>query len=306
METFTDKAERLERIRRSLRRAYGEMERPPVTHPVEHAVRTVLSEEATREEVEAAMDRIRDHFVDFNDLRVSRPREIREVLGEAYPRSSHKARVIPRLLDQVFKRHNSMVWDFLEGMGKIEARTFFEQLEEVRPFLAATMARDCVEAHAFPVDRDVGRVLGRLHLVRTDSDSEADMQAFLERAVNSNRAWQLHALLKRLAEEVCVVGEPLCPKCPLRRTCPTAEEMAARRARKRKAAKKKKATKKKKAKRSRKTTGKGQAASRGRSAGAGGGKAPARKSAKGKAANRAKKKPKQAARRKTARRRKRS
>jgi len=301
METFTEKTKRLERIRRSLKRAYGEVERPPVTHPVEHAVRTVLSEEATREEVEAAMERIREHFVDFNDLRVSRPREIREVLGEAFPRASHKARVIPRLLDQVFKRHNSMVWDFLETMGKIEARQFFEQLEEVRPFVAATMARDCVEAHAFPVDCDVGRVLGRLGLVDTETDSEADMQAFLERAVKSDRAWELHAFIKRLAETTCVVGEPQCAKCPLRRTCPTAEEMAARRARKRKAAKKKEA------KRSRKRAGKPKTASRGRSARAGGAeKAPARKSAKGKPADRAKKKPKRAARRKTARRRKRS
>jgi len=240
METFTEKAKRLEHIRQRLKRAYGEMARPPLTHPVEHAVWTVLSEEAARSDVDEALERIRDHFIDFNDLRVSRPREIREVLGEDFPRAGYKARVIPRLLDQVFKRHNSMVWDFLERMGKIETREFFERLEEVRPFVAATLARDCAGAHAFPVDRDVGRVLGRLGLVDIETDSEAQMQAFLERAVKSDRAWQLHALLKRLAEDACLVGEPKCSACPLKKTCPTGEQRAARRRRRKKAAAKKK------------------------------------------------------------------
>ncbi|MFO8012097.1 MAG: hypothetical protein R6X20_02210 [Phycisphaerae bacterium] len=246
METFTDKAKRLDRIRKALKRTYGEVERPPVTHPVEHAVRTVLAEEATRAGADAAMDRIRDHFIDFNDLRVSRPREIRDVLGDDFPRAGSKARVIPRLLDQVFKRHNSMVWDFLEEMGKIECREFFEALEEVRPYVAATMARDCAGAHAFPVDRDIGRVLGRLGLVDIDSDSETDMQAFMERAVKSEQAWDLHALLRRLAEEVCLVDEPRCKACPLKTMCPTAERRAEERKRTR--TKKKAAAKKKKKK----------------------------------------------------------
>ena len=249
MLTFTDKAKRLERIRKALKRKYGDIERAPVTHPVEHAVRTVLQEEVTRAEVDAAMDRIRDRFIDYNDLRVSRPREIRDVLGDDFRRAGAKARVIPRLLDQVFKRHNSMVWDFLEEMGKIECRDFFEALEEVRPYVAATLARDCADAHTFPVDRDVGRALGRLGLVDPDSDSEADMQAFMERAVTSDHAWELHALLRRLAEDVCVVGEPKCSACALKTMCPTAEQRAAARKRKKKApTKKKKASGKKGAK----------------------------------------------------------
>jgi len=277
MPTFTEKTKRLERARRALKRAYGDVAAAPVTHPVEHAVRTVLSEEATEGEVEAALERIRDVFIDWNDLRVSRPRDIRDVLGDSFPRASYKARVIPRLLDQVFKQHNSMVWDFLEGMGKIEAREFFERLEEVRPFVAATMARDCVDAHAFPVDRDVGRVLARLGLVDLETDSETEMQAFMERAVKSTQAWELHALLKRLAQAACVPSTPKCSKCPLKKTCPTAEALAA----KRKAGRKKKAAGKKATKKAGKKPAKG---------GAGRKKKAASKSTKGKAAGRAKKK----------------
>ena len=111
MPSFTDKVRRLERMRLALRRRYGEPPRLAVMHPVEHALRVILAEETTAAEADKALARIRQHFVDLNDLRVSRPREIREVLGQDFPRSTQKARVIPRLLDQIFKQHNSMVWD---------------------------------------------------------------------------------------------------------------------------------------------------------------------------------------------------
>jgi len=222
MPNFTDKARRLDRIRLALRRRYGQPAAAVITHPVEHALRAVLSEEATDDQVDQAMERIRKHFVDLNDLRVSRPREIRDVLGTNFPRSGHKARVIPRLLDQVFKQHNSMVWDFLEKMGKVEARAYFEKLEDVRPFVAAVIARDCAEAHAVPVDNDVARVLGRLGIVDPGTQSESGMQAFLERAVKASRAYEVHALVKRFAADVCLVGTPRCAACALVGGCRSA------------------------------------------------------------------------------------
>jgi endonuclease III len=223
MAGFADKVKRLERIRGALRRRYGPPAPPaPVANPLEHTMRAILAEETTAAETEAAMGRLRSHFVDWNDLRVSRPREIREILGANFPRSGHKARVIPRLLDQVFKQHNSMVWNFLEEMGKVQTRAYFEKLEDVRPFVAAVIARDCVGAHAFPADNDVARVLGRLGIVDPSKESETQMQAMLERAVKANRVYETHALVKRLAEDLCIVGTPLCAACPLNPMCPSA------------------------------------------------------------------------------------
>jgi endonuclease-3 len=253
MPSFTDKVRRLERMRLALRRRYGEPPRLAVTHPVEHALRAILAEETTAAEADKALARIREHFVDLNDLRVSRPREIREVLGQDFPRSTQKARVIPRLLDQIFKQHNSMVWDFIEAMGKVETRTYFQKLEEVRPFVAAVIARDCAGAHAFPVDSDVARVLSRIGVVDSADLSEREMQAFLERAIKANRIYELHWLIKRLGEASCLVESPRCTECLLIAVCPSAvktpreksakrkKKPAAKRAGARRAAKSKKA-----------------------------------------------------------------
>jgi endonuclease III len=221
--TFADKSRRLERVRQALKRRFGEQAKPTVTHPTEYAIRIILCEEATPEQAEKALDRLRKGFVDWNDLRVSRLREIRDVLGTDFPRASYKARVIPRLLDQVFKDHNSMVWDFLETMGKVEARAYFEKLEDVRPFVAATMARDCAEAHTFPVDNDISRTLGRVGVVQPGKETEAELQAFLERAVKSTRALEVHQLLKRLAQEFCGAEDRLCIRCVLKNMCPSVD-----------------------------------------------------------------------------------
>jgi endonuclease III len=260
MPNFADKVRRLERVRLTLRRRYGQPQPVAITHPVEHALRTILSEEATSEQVEQAMVRIRRHFMDLNDLRVSRPREIRDVLGPNFPRSGQKARVMPRILDQVFKQFNSMVWDFLHEMGKVEARAYFEKLEDVRPFLAAVMARDCTGAHAFPVDVDVVRVLGRLGILDPSTHSEAEMQALLERAVKANRAHELHWVVKRLAEDHCTAPEAVCVGCAVFKMCPSATLPSRGKAKKVKAAAPKAApAKKKPAKSAGKSKGKAKA-----------------------------------------------
>jgi len=220
---FADRVRRLDRVRLALRRRYGDPPRIAVTHPVEYAIRIILSEEATADQVDRAVERLRRAFVDWNDLRVSRLREVRDVLGVDFPRSSYKARVIPRLLDQVFKEHNSMVWDFLEALGKVGTRSYFEKLEDVRPFVAAALARDCAGAHAFPADHDIVRVLGRLGVVAADQETETEVQAFLERAVKSTRACQTHQLLKQFAEDVCTVEGPKCVRCVVAALCPSME-----------------------------------------------------------------------------------
>lgn len=258
MTTFSEKARRLDRARLALKRRYGDAPKLMLTHPVEHILRAILSEEATASQVEQAMRRLREQFVDWNDLRASRPREIREALGPDFPGVGHKGRVIPRLLDQVFKRHNSMVWDFMEAMGKVATRAFFESLEEVRPFVAATIARDCTGAHTFPVDRDIARVLGRLGILDPEAASETRMQAFLERAVKSTRAYETHYLVKHLAEDLCLPETPVCSQCPLSKKCPSAvlQPKGRRAGRKRPApAKKRPQTKKKRAARKRAAPG---------------------------------------------------
>ncbi|MDP6381493.1 MAG: hypothetical protein QF662_09130, partial [Phycisphaerae bacterium] len=243
--TFTQKANLLRQLHRLLKKRYGAREFHKPIHPVEHAVAAILWEQATSEQVEAAMNRLRRAFVDWNEVRVSRPREIREVLG-SLPRAASKAEQIPLILHEVFMQHHSMCWsEFLEKMGKRQMREFFEKIPGLRHYVAATIARDFAGAHAFPIDLDLHRVLVRLGILAPEI-SEPEAQAFMERAVKNAHTYELHALLKHLAETLCKSNRPKCSRCPLRAKCPS---MVVEKKRKRKApAKARKVVKKKTAK----------------------------------------------------------
>ncbi|MDK1030474.1 MAG: hypothetical protein QGD94_00530 [Planctomycetia bacterium] len=260
--SFTQKANRIRLLHQLLRRRLGAREFHKPIHPVEHAVKAVLWELATAEQVESTMNKMRRSFVDWNEVRVSRPREIREVLG-SLPGAAAKAEQIPLLLHEVFLRQHSMFWtDFLENMSKREMRDFFSGISGLRRYIAAVMARDYAGMHAFPVDADIHRVLVRLGIFAPGMP-EREAHGFMERAVKSKQAYEVHALLRELAERLCVADNPLCSRCPLRQKCPSAEmfikqkatrtlkarrDKAKRAAAKKNAAAKKKAAKKKAAK----------------------------------------------------------
>jgi endonuclease-3 len=70
----------------------------------------------------------------------------------------------------------------------------------------------------------------RLGIAEPDMELSA-IRSLLERAVPKNRGQEFGDLLEELANDTCVAVEPDCPRCELRKGCPTAatrkEEAAA-------------------------------------------------------------------------------
>jgi len=70
------------------------------------------------------------------------------------------------------------------------------------------------------VDAPALRALRRLGV----ADEEADipsLRGVLERAVPKNRGAEFVELIEQLAHDTCVEGEPDCPRCELKKICPT-------------------------------------------------------------------------------------
>jgi adenine-specific DNA glycosylase len=74
---------------------------------------------------------------------------------------------------------------------------------------------------AIPVDDDTRRVLVRLGSTAPVTDIPT-LRAMLDRAVSKNRGVEFLDLIEDLAHDTCVAGEPDCPRCELRKICPTA------------------------------------------------------------------------------------
>jgi len=219
----------MEKVYRTLRKAYGRQAEEAAEDVAQQLLKFILLEESSAAAVADGLQRIRQHFVDLNELRVSFPKEIAEVLPEI-PHIHRKASCIARAFNGMFLKHNTMNWDFLRTLPVRDLRQKFEKLNGGDPVLGAAAVMLLSSGHAIPADADIRRTLGRLG-VAEEGESIADLQAFLERAISRERGYETWALLHRLGEKVCVVGEPLCGKCPLRTFCSTGKaRLAARKA----------------------------------------------------------------------------
>ena len=82
------------------------------------------------------------------------------------------------------------------------------------------MIQQALGGHAIPVDEPARRVLERLGVADAETDNPT-LRAVLERAVPKNRGAEFVDLIEELAHDTCVEGEPDCPRCELRKICPT-------------------------------------------------------------------------------------
>ena len=67
-----------------------------------------------------------------------------------------------------------------------------------------------------------GRGLARLGVVG-EADDPHEVRSHLERAVPKNRGTEFVDLMEELTHDTCVAGPPDCPRCDLRKICPTGQ-----------------------------------------------------------------------------------
>lgn len=190
---------------------------------LEAVVYGICHEGSTREQANQAMSRFKDQFFDWNEVRVSALDEIRDVLA-GLPDPEARARRIRRFLRQLFRK----TYGFnLDPLSKKPQKDAVKQLKEYEAFqshyVVATVIQQALGGHAIPIDASLRRVLARLRVTDAGLDDEA-LRGTLERAVPKNKGGDFLDLFQELAHDVCVEGEPDCPRCELRKVCPTGIE----------------------------------------------------------------------------------
>ena len=188
---------------------------------LEAVIYGVCHENTTREQANQALSRFKDGFFDWNEVRVSSLREIQGALA-GLSETEGRAHRIRRFLRQLFDRTYGFT---LEALTKKPLKDALKALEEYEvlasDYVAATVIQQSLGGHAIPVDDDTRRVLVRLGITAPDTDIPT-LRAMLERAVSKNRGVEFLDLIEDLAHDTCVAGEPDCPRCELRKICPTA------------------------------------------------------------------------------------
>ncbi len=176
----------------------------------------ICHEDTTREQANQALSRFNDEFLDWNEVRVSSVLEIQEALA-GLPDPEEKAKRIRRFLRQLFARTYGFTLEPLVKKPLKDALKVLKTYEAFdSDFVTATVVQQALGGHAIPIDKPSQRVLARLGMGESDP---ASLRAIVERAVPKNRGVEFAELIEDLANDVCKLETPECPRCDLRKHC---------------------------------------------------------------------------------------
>ena len=149
--------------------------------------------------VRSAFRRFNDHFVDFNDLRVSRVEEIVEMIGTDSSEAGQSAGQTIKILRAVFKKYNVVNLDSLHKIGKRQARVVLEKFDGISQFVIDYAMLTSLGAHAIPLTTVMISYLKENGLVHADSDY-AEIEGFLTRQISAANAFEFYEMLRHESE----------------------------------------------------------------------------------------------------------
>jgi len=167
--------------------------------PVTQLIFSFLLWDATVKQANNALDRLLESFVDFNELRVSHPKEVAEVLGPRYPRVHERSERLLDSLQDVFVRHYGITLEPLKGKSKREAKQYLETLAGAPPYVTARLMLLVCGGHAVPVDDRLLDALRDEGVVDDDATIE-QAQSMLERNIKAAEAPSAVAALQDFAD----------------------------------------------------------------------------------------------------------
>lgn len=174
---------------------------PDQGDPIAVLVQSVLLWQSTTEKAAAAYEKIRKAFVDWNDLRVSMPAEVMEVIGPRYPEAEDRCRRLRAILQGVYRREHVMGFGTAESAGKRSLRKYLEAIEGMVPYVAERMLLVGFGGHGLPVDETLRRHLV-VHGIIEETADDAEASAVLLRHVKAADALQVHLALQAWTDEV--------------------------------------------------------------------------------------------------------
>jgi endonuclease III len=167
--------------------------------PVDAIVYAFISAFTTEANASRIFKRVGAHFVDLNDLRVSRPEEITEVFGDMSESATASAEAMTRVLNAIFDKFDKMTLSGLTDDGKRQARKNLEEIPGMTPFTVAYTFLAALEGHAIPLTEKMVEYLVQNGMVHPESTLQ-EIESFLERQISAADAYTFYVLLRAEAE----------------------------------------------------------------------------------------------------------
>ena len=191
----------IEKLFRSLKIRSSKVKFPAYTDPVDAVIYAALSEYMPDPAAKTACRKLGRHFVDWNDLRVSRSEEILDVLGNNSKDYEKIASELTRMLNAIFNRYHTVSLMSLTEIGKKQAKSELQELDGITPFVVNYCVLTALHGHAIPLSEKMVDCLRLNKLVHPGADYDT-IKGFLERQITSAHAYQFYTFLKRLSEKM--------------------------------------------------------------------------------------------------------
>jgi endonuclease-3 len=196
---------------------------PEARAVLEQLLYSVLREGTTRERADRAFMGLRQRFYDWNEIRVSLPREIESAIADL-PSSEVRAQRLLSLLQEVFETTFSFDLESLHKKGLKQGAKQLARYQAANDYSVSWVLQNSLDGHSVPLDEPTLRLLRRLGFIETDQEDPEVIRASLEHLIPKARAPLFGELLSALAEDLCLDDEPHCSECPLAGECPTSSE----------------------------------------------------------------------------------
>jgi endonuclease III len=218
----TKQAELIKRLLSALEKSYGRAGlHLAAERPLDHVVYYLIDGLSSRKAAEAGVDRLRKHFVDWNEVRVSSHREIESCLNEVRreDRPTTAANIkaaLEYLFEARYRDAFSLACAIDDHEDALQRLTEIEGLDSGRSALVLYASRP--EETMFIPFASVGRILMRVGAIKKTTSTKAIM-AGIHDLVDPKDHSRLTYLLVRHGYEVCGVKSYYCTQCRAASLC---------------------------------------------------------------------------------------
>ncbi len=199
MKDSKEYSKKIQKLYRSLKQKPGRHTAVEYEEPVDALIFAMISENLTEAQAQAAIKKLKDYFVDWNDLRVAVVDETSEVLGQDFPMARNIASSLSSSLNAVFEKHNMLSLQSLRKLGKRPAKILMEKLTGVTPFVVDYCMLTSMQGHAIPLTPKMIEFLKAGEYIDKDAAYE-DIEGFLCRLISIKNAYEFYSLLRHESE----------------------------------------------------------------------------------------------------------
>jgi len=199
MKDSKEYSKKIQKLYRSLKKKPGRQALADYAEPVDALVFAVVSENITESQALAAIKKLKDYFVDWNDLRVATVEEIAEVLGPDFALGRNIGTTLVSVLNAVFEKHNMLSLQSLRKLGKRPAKILLEKLTGMTPFVVDYCMLTSMQGHAIPLAPKMIEYLKTGGFIDAEAPYD-EIEGFLCRLISIKNAYEFYSCLRHECE----------------------------------------------------------------------------------------------------------